>query len=260
MCRSHSKESAAQLGHSSAASISVALRRWASIHMWSLQRIVEVFAHRMDGGVDDHLESQHTMVFVLSPGEPDPAERGNPARAFIIESSGIIPRDEQEFLDLQWPRVDSICKDYAQCMRPKLREAERRAFAGFIPATFHFKMTGLVMFTQYPLYCLQGHEKSTTPRHSHLEEQGKLFDDVTQLYVGLINMGMVLWVPGGDDNLPFPEAGFYRPVKKNSKMWKWVDAPDWDWELGPGSAPALYGTITEMLTRYHNLLVQCNFQ
>ena len=228
--------------------------------MWPLQRIVEVFAHRMDGGVDDHFQNQRAMVFVLSPGEPDPAERGNPARAFIIESSGIIPRDEQEFLDSQWPRVDSICKDYAQHMRPKLREAECCAFAGFIPAAFHFKTTGLVSFTQYPLYRLRGHEKGTIPRPSHLEERDKLFDDVTQLYVGLINMGMVLRAPGGDDNLPFPEAGFYRPIKKKSKTWKWVDAPDWDWEMGPGGAPAPYGMITEMLTQYHNLLARRNFQ
>ena len=226
--------------------------------MWSLQRVVEALAHKMDGGVDDHLASQRAMVFVLSPGTPEPVDPGNPAKAFQLEEVGIIPRNEREFLDSQWPRVEAICKDYAQRMRPKLREAEREAFAGFIPAAFHFRTSGMVSFTQYPLYRLRGHSSDPSRNPPQTKEQLQLFDEMSHLYVGLINMGMVLRAPGGNDNLAFPEAGFYRPIKKNLKSWKWVAGPGWDWEEA-GPAPAPWGTVPAMMRRYHKLLAQRNF-
>ncbi|KAI1791286.1 hypothetical protein LXA43DRAFT_1141484 [Ganoderma leucocontextum] len=64
--------------------------------------------------------------------------------------------------------------------------------------------------------------------------------------------------PGGDDNQPFSDAGFYRPLKKNLKSWRWVPVADWDWELAD-SAQAPYHTVAEMLRRYHKLLAQRNF-
>ncbi|KAI1783171.1 hypothetical protein LXA43DRAFT_357802 [Ganoderma leucocontextum] len=259
MCRSKTKESAAELGYSSSASLANSLRRWASIHMWSLQRIVEAIAHETEGGADEHLENQRAMVFVLSPGKPDPDDPSNPAKAFRLEESSIVSRGEREFLDSQWPFIESTCRNMARSMRPELGEAERQAFAGFMPAAFHFKTTGMVSFTQYPLYRLRDHGSGPSYKHSPAEGERKLFDDIATLYMELSNLGMVLRAPGGDDNQPFPEAGFYRPLKKNLKSWKWVPAPDWDWELAD-SAPAPYGSVSVMLRRYHKLLAQRNFQ
>ncbi|PIL30609.1 hypothetical protein GSI_07310 [Ganoderma sinense ZZ0214-1] len=278
MCRSHSKKSTAHLGYSSAAALSNALRRWASIHMWTLQRVVEVLAHKMDGGVDDHLANQHGVEFVLAPGTPDPADPGNPAKAFLLESGGIHQQkfactgdmpdhqgsftsqlymihhtgnvdqpgdlwNEREFLDVQWPRVEAICKDYTERMRPKLREAEQQAFAGFIPAAFHFQTTGIVSFTQYPLYRLRGYgsDPSCNPVRTEEQHNLKLFDEMLHLYVGILNMGMA-----GQEELEVLEMG-RRP---------WLG-------LGGGRsstpAPAPWGTVPEMIRQYHKLLAQRKF-
>ena len=80
MCRLHTgtKESTAYMGYASAAAMTKALRRWASIHMWTLQRVVEILAHKMGRGVDDHLANQCAVELVLAPAMPDPADPDNP--------------------------------------------------------------------------------------------------------------------------------------------------------------------------------------
>ncbi|EJF62680.1 hypothetical protein DICSQDRAFT_126386 [Dichomitus squalens LYAD-421 SS1] len=232
MCRSKSKDDAAQLGYPSAACIASALRYWATIHMWSLRTITETNA------------------------------QGRAAKAFQVEEGGMVFKDDREFLRSQWELIEKTCKTLTDSMRTKLAtEAERQAFADFLPAAFHFKTTGLVSFHQYPIYRLREHGAGPSYEHAHSEENCHctLLHDVAVMCVDSINSGMVLRAPGGDDNQPLPDVCFYRRTKKS---WECVRL-NWEWDKVGVDVPSpsrsgLYPA--EIYRRYHQLLPHRMYQ
>ncbi|KAM5542696.1 hypothetical protein V8D89_003657, partial [Ganoderma adspersum] len=259
VCGSRSKELAAQLGYSSAVSAASALKRWAYIHLWALRTIAEVTAHQTGGGVDNHLENQRAIVFVLSPGNPDAHGSDNPSMAFQVEGCGIVHKDEREFLRSQWPLIESTCKGMTEAMGENLGDAERRVFAGFIPAAFYFETTGMVSFHQYPLYRLQADRGSPSCKSEHTKEEHLLFEDIKTCCAESINCGLVLRAPGGDDNQPLPDVGVFKPQRKS---WLWTSL-DWRWDTVGISAPSQYMSglyPAEIYRRYYKLLAQHNFQ
>ena len=142
MCSSRSKEGAGTLGYTSAVAVARAANTWLAMHAWSLRAIAEAFAHT-EGGVDRHLENKRAMVFVLLPRKFNRAhDFDNPATTFVLEQGSLADKDERAFLRVEWPTLEVTCKRMAHAMRAKLTAMERRAFAGFISATFHFKGTG----------------------------------------------------------------------------------------------------------------------
>ncbi|KAI1783173.1 hypothetical protein LXA43DRAFT_956582 [Ganoderma leucocontextum] len=256
MCREQSKGTTTPLGYSSTASVANALKRWTNIHVWTMQTIIDATAHKMGGGIDDHLENQHAIVVVLSPGKPDPSDPNNPAKAFQLAEVSLVRKDQREFLVSQWPYIESICNRMGDSMRSKLSEDERRTFAGFIPAAFHFETTGMVSFHQYPIYRLRAHGSGPSYEHPRTAEEDMLFNHVGYLCGGLINQGMVLRAPGGDDNAPLPDTGLYKRVKKS---WVWMRS-EWKWDMMDTSDHgAPYESFAEMFTRYHQLLAQRNY-
>ncbi|TBU24814.1 hypothetical protein BD309DRAFT_959826 [Dichomitus squalens] len=255
MCRLKSKDDAAQLGYPSAASIASALRYWATIHMWSLRTITETNAHGR-AGVDWYLKNQHAMVFVLSPRNPDAADPDNPAKAFQLEEGGMVRKDDRDFLRSQWDLIEKTCKTLTDSMRAKLAtEAERQAFAVFLPAAFHFKTTGLVSFHQYPIYRLREHGAGPSYEHAHNEENChcRLLDDIAQMCVESINCGVVLRARGGDDNQPLPNVCFHSRTKKS---WE-CRRLNWEWDKVGVHAPSHFRSglyPAEIYRRYHQLL------
>lgn len=254
MCREQSKGTSTQLGFSSTAALANTIKRWANMHVWALQTIVDATAHKMGGGVDDHLRNQHAIVVVLTPGKPgpDPSERNNPAKAFQLGEVYLVHKDKREFLAAQWPRLEAYCNTMANNMRAKLGEEERRAFAGFIPAAFHFDTTGTVSFHQYPLYRLRAHGSGPSYKHHRTVEEETMFNEVGYLCGGLINQGMVLRAPEGDDNAILPEFGLCRQVKKS---WRWMHAKGWKWYETDAYKP-----FAEIFRRYHQLLAQRSYE
>ena len=255
MCREQSRKSSRQLGFSSTAALANAIKRWGNIHVWALQTIVDATVHKMGGGVDDHLENQHAIVVILTQSKPtsDPSDRNNPAKTFQIGEVCLVHKDKREFLAAQWPRLQAYCKNMENNMRAKLSEEERRAFAGFIPAAFHFDMTGEVSFHQYPLYRLRAHGGGPSYNYPRTEEEEKMFTEVGYLVGGLVNQGLVLRAPVGDDNAVLPEFGGYQQVKK--KSWAWVHAKGWKWyEM------EAYKPFAEIFRRYHPLLAHRNYE
>ncbi|KAI1783177.1 hypothetical protein LXA43DRAFT_1102891 [Ganoderma leucocontextum] len=259
MCRSRSKEEAARLGYTSAVSVARTLHTWVAMHAWSLRTIAEAFAHT-DGGVDHHLKNQRAIVFVLFPRKPDGAsDSDNPAGAFVLGHAGIADKDERDFLRVQWPVLEATGKNMAEAMRAKLTAAERRAFAGFIPAAFHFKETGIVAFYHYPLYRLRAHGCGPSFEHSLTREEDMLLDDVGQLCGALINRGFVLHARR-NDNQALPEAGLCVEYKKS---WAWVPSDPWKWETLGVDAQSQYKSglsPAEIYKEYHKLLARRNFQ
>ncbi|KAI1782822.1 hypothetical protein LXA43DRAFT_904786 [Ganoderma leucocontextum] len=241
MCRSRSKEQAAELGYPSAVSAASALKRWANIHLWPLRTIAEATAHQTGGG------------------NPDANGSDNPSMAFRLEECGIVGKDDRDFLRSQWLLIESTCKSMAEAMREKLNEVERRTFAGFIPAAFYFKTSGMVSFHQYPLYRLREHGCGPSYGRGHTEEEHVLFDDISTCCMESINCGLVLRAPVGDDNQPLPDVGVFTPSKK-SWVWKCLD---WKWDTVGVGAPSQYRSglyPAEIYRRYHKLLAQRNFQ
>lgn len=224
--------------------------RWADIHVWSLRTIIEAIAHRTDGGVDAHLENQHVVFFTLSLRQPS-----NPSEAFHIDRVSIVGK-EHDFVREHWESMELACSTTAESMRAKLTEAERRVFAGIIPALFLFETARWVSFHFYPIYRLEAHGDGPSYEYSCTREEKMLFNDVEQLCVGGINLGLVLRAPGGDYNQPLPDAGFYMQLKNS---WIWVPASTWDWERVAITGLVPYKSAAEILRRYHELLVQRNF-
>ncbi|KAI1784295.1 hypothetical protein LXA43DRAFT_1123958 [Ganoderma leucocontextum] len=111
----------------------------------------------------------------------------------------------------------------AEAMRAKLTETERRAFAGFLPAAFHFKGMGIVAIHHYPLYRLRGHECGPSYDRPITEEERSLFNDVVRLCGVLVNRGLVLRARQ-DDNQPLPEAGHCVWIKN---YWGWMPSDAW---------------------------------
>ncbi|KAI1784297.1 hypothetical protein LXA43DRAFT_1123963 [Ganoderma leucocontextum] len=224
LCGSKTKEEAAELGYSSMASIANTLDCWVNAHEWSLRTIVEATAHKTGGGIDDLLKNQCAVKFVLSLGNPDPSDPSNPAKAFVLEEGGIVRRLERDSVDGEWSLLESTCRNMAAAMRANLPEAERRAFAGFLPAVLHFPTAGKVV----------------------------LFNDVVQVCAEYVNQGLALRAPGGDYNQPLPDVGSYRRLKKS---WIWVRWPDWEWDTF-STGDTVPKSAAETLRLYHRLLAQ----
>lgn len=221
--------------------------------------MVEAIAHKTGGGIDDHLKNQRAIVFVLSQGKPDPNGPNNPAKAFELVEGGIVRRDEQDFVDENWPRVESMCRNLAAAMRASLPEPERRAFAGFIPVAFHFRPTEMTAFHQYPVYRLRAHGSGPSYDQRTTEEERMLFNNVVRVCAGYMNQGLVPRASGGDYNRPLPDVGSY---KRSKKTWVWVHWVHWQWDtfqaIGEGDAAPIF--VAETLVRYHKLLAQRNFE
>ncbi len=264
MCRSRSEEEAARLGYTSAASVGPTVNTWVAMHAWSLRTIAEAFAHT-DGGVDNHLKKQRVMVFVLLPRKSDGvsdsgSDNSNPATAFVLEQGTIANKEERGFLRARWPALEATCKSMAEAIRAKLTAAERRTFAGFIPAAFHFKGTGMVAFHHYPLYWLQAHGGGPSYEYTLAREEDMLLSDVVRLCGVLANRGFVLHVRS-DNNQPLPEAGLCMQFKRS---WAWVPSDAWKWHSDGGAgAPSQYKSglsPAEIYRRYQKLLARRNFQ
>ena len=249
----------AELGYSSMASVATALKRWAGAHTWALQTIVEAIAHKTGGGIDDHLENQRAVVFVLSQGKPDPNDLNNPAKAFCLDNGGLVHKSEQNFLDDEWTTLESQCNNMAAMMRARLPEAEQRAFAGFISVAFHFLPTGMTSFHQYPVFRLRVHGGGPSYDHPTTEEERTLSSDVVQICSWYVNQGLALRAPGNDYNQqPLPEVSSYKRVKKN---WKWVRFSSLERSTYNGKRKDQAPKCTaETFRRYHALLAQRNFE
>ncbi|PIL30621.1 hypothetical protein GSI_07323 [Ganoderma sinense ZZ0214-1] len=256
LCGPKTEEEAAKLGYSSMASVVIALKRWASAHTWALQAMVEAIAHKTGGGIDDHLENQRAIVFVVSQGKQDRKGPRNPAKAFHLDNGGLVHKAEQYFLDENWHILESRCNNLTAAMRASLPETERRAFAGFINVAFHFLPTGMTSFHHYPVYRLRTHGGRPSYDISTTEEERALYSDVVQICSSYLTQGLALRAPGGDYNRPsLPEVGSYERVKKK---WTWVRFPNYGWSTykAKDSPPKL---TAETLMRYHGLLAQRNF-
>ena len=260
VCYSKSNVEASKLGHASAVSVARALNTWVAMHAWSLRTITEAFAHT-DGGVDHHLKNPRAMVFVLVPRKPDDnaSDANNPALTFILEHGGIADKHECEFLRAQWPALEMTCRHMADAMRETLSAEERRAFAGFIPAAFRLKGTGIVAFHHFPLYRLRAHGNGPSYQHPPTKEDDMLLEDVVRLCGVLANRGFVLRART-DDNQPLPEAGLCVQIKKS---WAWVPSDAWKWDSDGAGAPSKYRSQlspAEIYLRYHKMLAHRNFQ
>ncbi|PIL30608.1 hypothetical protein GSI_07309 [Ganoderma sinense ZZ0214-1] len=255
MCREQSKKSSThELGFSSNASLANAIKLWGNIHVWALQTIVDGTAHRIGGGVDDHLENQRAVIVVLTQKKhTDPSDRENPAKAFQLGEVYLVHKDQREFLSTQWSHLEAYCKTMTDNMRAKLSEEESRAFAGFIPAAFHFYTTGMVSFNQYPLYRLRAHGGGPSYNYPRTEEETMTCIEVGYHCGGLVNQGLVLRAPEGDDNAALPEFGVYK--KTGKKSWGWGHAKGWKWYESEDYKP-----LAEIFRRYHQLLAHRNYE
>ncbi|KAM5542686.1 hypothetical protein V8D89_003647 [Ganoderma adspersum] len=252
MCGSESREEAAILGYPSTISLARALNTWVAMHAWSLGTIAEASGHTGEG-VDYALENQCAVVFVLLSRE----------QTFVLEQGGLVSKDERTFLRAHWSRLERTCKTMADAMRETLSGTERRAFAGFIPAAFHFKETGMVAFHQYPLFRLQAHECGPSYKYPVIAEDSALFTEVVNVWGLLINDGLVLRAHHSTNYAPLLQTG---KCVQLAKSWAWLAAQvEWDTEADVSGAHKASRrksglSPTELYKQYYKLLVQRNFE
>ncbi|PIL30612.1 hypothetical protein GSI_07313 [Ganoderma sinense ZZ0214-1] len=216
------------------ASVADAIKHWASAHVWSLQTIAEEI--------------------------PTPTtQTTRAANTFELAKCGIARRAEGDFMDDARPALEAVCRNFTAVMRTRLPEdsEERQAFAGFIPAVFHFQPTGMVSYHKYPIYRLRAHGSGPSYEHPCTEDERALFNDVLLVCAKYMNRGLVLRAPGGDYNQPLPEVGIYVRVKKS---WAWIRWLDWEWDApgrsGDGATPK---SVAGTLRRYYTFLARRNF-
>ncbi|PIL30614.1 hypothetical protein GSI_07315 [Ganoderma sinense ZZ0214-1] len=263
VCGSKSREDAAVLGYPSTVSLARALNTWVAMHTWSLETIAEASAH-CGQGVDFSLENQLAIVFVVLSRDRAPGAPSNPAEAFMLEQASLVSKDDRPFLAAHWPRLERTCKALGDDMRATLSLTERHAFAGFIPAAFHFRATGMVAFHQYPLFRLRAHGCGPSYEHPFVTEQDALFGDVAKIWGLLINHGLVLRPHHTKHGGPLLQAG---RCMQFGKSWAWLPAEvEWEAEGDASAGGASRGnsglppTPTELYQRYHKLLGQRNFE
>ena len=164
------------------------------------------------------------MVFVVALRELNLGNPHSSADAFILDQGGMVSKDERSVLAVQWPLLDRKSKVMLDSMRATLSEAERRAFAGFIPVTFHFKATQLVAFHQYPLYRLRGHECGPPYEYPLISENEELFSDVARIWGLVVNRGVVVRARRDDEPDLMAEVLVW-----SWKHWTWSPADsEWD--------------------------------
>ena len=245
MCGSKSREEATIPGYPSSLSVARAINTWVAMHAWSLGTIAEASAHA-GNGVDYALENQCAIVFMILSRDRAPGALKNPAEAFILEQGGMVNKDERSFLRAHWPRLERTCKTMADSMRATLNATERRAFAGFIPAAFHFRANGLVAFHQYPLFRLRAHGGGPSYENPFVAENNTLFNEVAKVLGLLNNHGLVLRTCRTKDEEVLLQACKCMQYKKS---WGLIPAAlQWDTRRYPGLSP------TEVYRRYHKLL------
>ncbi len=135
----------------------------------------------------------------------------------------------------------------ADAMRATLSEAERRAFAGFVPAVFHFKASGIVAFYLYPVFRLREHGSGPSYEHPSVAENDTLFRDVVKVWGMLVNDGLVLQ-PRQNADEPLFAVG---QCMQYGKLWAWRPAAvECDFKTSP----------TELYEQYHKILAWRDFE
>ena len=85
------------------------------------------------------------------------------------------------------------------------------------------------------------------------EEELKVINEVGYHCGSLVNQGLVLRAPEGDDNAVLPEFGVYKQTGR--KSWALGRAKGWKWYESEKYRP-----LAEAFRRYHPLLAQRNYE
>ena len=200
-----------------------AVKQWAEIHKYGLT----VLAHstlRLPRGVKANLRRGRVLVFVVEPTplsatEPVAAD-ANPATAFTLCAVKLVEAEHAP--PLPNPEALGLSRLAAAFDEPGFYgDSDRYATpAGYVPVCFELG-AAFVYTTQYAVYRASHHSDDT-----ELEDKTiRMFEDVTHVFVILINNGVVFRPPSEGPAAP-PDVG--RMFRAQSG-WRWQqDLGAWD--------------------------------
>ncbi|PIL30626.1 hypothetical protein GSI_07328 [Ganoderma sinense ZZ0214-1] len=225
ICRGHTSQ-VGQQRRDSAVSPRQTVREWSEIHKYGLT----VLAHstlRLPRGVKANLRRGRVLVFTIEPSRPtqSSATPENPATAFTLCAIKLV--EAQHAPSLPSHESLELSRLAAEFDEPGFRgdsgsDGHARP-AGYVPVCFELG-SAVVYTTQYAIYRASHHSDDT-----ELEDKTiRVFNDVTRVFVTLINNGVVFRPPSEGPAAPLPDVG--RMVRgRDGDGWRW------QWQRDPGA-------------------------